>query len=245
MIELVDLKKKIGERYITNGVNLFLPENKMTVIIGKSGEGKSLLLKQLIGLVEPTSGKILLENNDLLKLTVEQKKIALKKFGYVFQYAALLDSLTIFENILLPIQEYLLTDAEKKQIVYEKLELVNLSPSVLSYYPAEISGGMRKRVGLARTLMTDPKIILYDEPTTGLDPITTRIIHELMFDLQKLKVTSIVVSHDLEIFKYADFVALLHEGAIVFNGPSSSIWKTENPFVNQFIRGFTKGPINN
>ena len=245
MIELVDLKKKIGERYITNGVNLFLPENKMTVIIGKSGEGKSLLLKQLIGLVEPTSGKILLENNDLLKLTVAQKKIALKKFGYVFQYAALLDSLTIFENILLPIQEYLLTDAEKKQIVYEKLELVNLSPSVLSYYPAEISGGMRKRVGLARTLMTDPKIILYDEPTTGLDPITTRIIHELMFDLQKLKVTSIVVSHDLEIFKYADFVALLHEGVIVFNGPSFSIWETENPFVNQFIRGFTKGPINN
>ena len=245
MIELVDLKKKIGERYITNGVNLFLPENKMTVIIGKSGEGKSLLLKQLIGLVEPTSGKILLENNDLLKLTVAQKKIALKKFGYVFQYAALLDSLTIFENILLPIQEYLLTDAEKKQIVYEKLELVNLSPSVLSYYPAEISGGMRKRVGLARTLMTNPKIILYDEPTTGLDPITTRIIHELMFDLQKLKVTSIVVSHDLEIFKYADFVALLHEGVIVFNGPSFSIWETENPFVNQFIRGFTKGPINN
>ena len=237
MIELVDLKKKIGERYITNGVNLFLPENKMTVIIGKSGEGKSLLLKQLIGLVEPTSGKILLENNDLLKLTVEQKKIALKKFGYVFQYAALLDSLTIFENILLPIQEYLLTDSEKKQIVYEKLELVNLSPSVLSYYPAEISGGMRKRVGLARTLMTDPKIILYDEPTTGLDPITAKEISNLIMDIQKkYNTTSIIITHDMACAKITDDrMVVFKEGVIEVEGTFKELKNSNNPWIHSFF----------
>ena len=245
MIEIIDLKKEIGSRFITNGVTLSVPKNKMTVIIGRSGEGKSLLLKQLIGLVEPTSGKIIFDNQDILLLNQENKKNILKRFGYVFQYAALLDSLTIYENIVLPINNLHISESEKLKIAYEKIEMVHLSKSVLNLYPSEISGGMKKRVGIARTLITNPEIILYDEPTTGLDPITTRAIHELMAEMKKAGVTSLVVSHDVEIFKYADHVALLYEGKIIHNCRATEIWQNDNPFVQQFIRGLAQGPINN
>ena len=245
MLEIKDLKKKIGSRYITNGLNLKLPKNKMTVIIGRSGEGKSLLLKQIIGLIKPSSGKIILENIDILSLKDMERQEFLKDFGYVFQFAALLDSLTIYENIVLPIQELDYSEYHKKQLVLEKINQVNLSESVLEKYPSEISGGMRKRAGLARTLMTNPKIILYDEPTTGLDPVTTRVIHELMVETQKLGVTSLVISHDIEIFNYADYVAFLYEGKIIYFGEAKNIWDEENPYIKQFIRGLTKGPINN
>lgn len=245
MIEIIDLKKQVGSRIITNGVNLSIPQKKMTVIIGRSGEGKSLLLKQIIGLVEPTSGQILLDNQDLLTIDPEQKKIILKKFGYVFQYAALLDSLTIYENVMLPINNLEIDEDEKRKIVEQKIEMVHLNKSVLSLYPSEISGGMKKRVGIARALITKPEIILYDEPTTGLDPITTRIIHELMSEMLKSGVTSLAVSHDIEIFKYADHVALLHEGKIVNNLDASDIWESQDPYFQQFIRGLATGPITN
>lgn len=245
MIELIDLKKEIGSRSITNGVTLSVPKNKMTVIIGRSGEGKSLLLKQIIGLVEPTSGQIILNGQDILLLEPEIRKNVLKKIGYVFQYAALLDSLTIYENIILPINNLDLLESEKIKIALEKIEMVHLTKSVLNLYPSEISGGMKKRVGIARTLITNPEIILYDEPTTGLDPITTRAIHELMAEMQKSGVTSLVVSHDIEIFNFADQVALLYEGKIINNCRADEIWQNENPFVQQFIRGLAQGPINN
>jgi phospholipid/cholesterol/gamma-HCH transport system ATP-binding protein len=162
----------------------------------------------------------------------------------VFQFAALLDSLNTFENIGITLLENGMKPEDVMPIVKEKLSLVNLSEETLFKYPSELSGGMRKRVGLARTLVTNPEIILYDEPTTGLDPITARVIHELMYDMQKkLKLTSVVISHDLEIFKYADKVALLNDGKIVYFGDAKTIWESDNPYIYQFIRGLPEGPI--
>lgn len=244
MIKLINLTKKFDDKWIAKGVNLEIPKNKMTVIIGRSGAGKSVLLKQMIGLVKPTSGQILIDNIDINHIPEQDKQTVFKQFGYVFQFAALLDSLNVFENIGVTLLEQGILIENVMQIVKEKLMLVNLNEDVLYKYPSELSGGMRKRVGLARTLITNPKIILYDEPTTGLDPVTSKIIHELMHDMQnKLGLTSIVVSHDIEIFKYADHVALLDDGKIKYFGESKLIWQSSNPYIYQFIRGLTNGPI--
>jgi len=244
MISLVNLRKRFGDKWVTNGVNLDIPEQQMTVIVGKSGEGKSVLLKQMIGLLEPTEGQVLIDGIDITHTSEEKMDTYYRKFGYVFQFAALLDSLNVYENIGITLLEKGESQEEVLPIVQEKLKLVNLELDTLYKYPSELSGGMRKRVGLARTLVTNPKIILYDEPTTGLDPITSRVIHELMFDMQKkLHLTSVVVSHDIEIFKYADHVALLHEGEIKFFGDAKTIWESKNPYIYQFIRGLPEGPI--
>lgn len=243
-IKIIDLKKKFDDRWITKGVNLEIPEGLMTVIIGRSGEGKSVLLKQIIGLLPATSGSVMIEGTDITKLPETELDTLFKTCGYVFQFAALLDSLTVYENIGITLIEH---DVPKEQIlpiVKEKMALVGLKEEILYRYPSELSGGMCKRVGLARTLITEPKIILYDEPTTGLDPITTRVIHELMFDMQKrLKLTSVVISHDVEIFKYADKVALLNDGKIEYFGDAQTIWDSDNPYIYQFIRGLKEGPI--
>lgn len=247
MIELIDVKKRFSDdgEWITDGVNLTVPDGKTICIIGKSGEGKSVLLKQIIGLIKPTSGSILIDGIDITKLDDDALKQVFKKVGYVFQFAALLDSLTVFENVGLPLLEKGIPEKEVLPIVKEKLTLVNLSPEQTLYkYPSEISGGMKKRVGLARTLILNPKIILYDEPTTGLDPITTHIIHELMYNTQKkLGLTAVIISHDIEIFKYVDQVALLNERKIQYVGDAKTIWESTNPYVYQFIRGLTEGPI--
>lgn len=244
MIELVNLKKNFDDHWVANGVNLQIPTGQMTVIIGRSGVGKSVLLKQMVGLIKPTSGQILIDQTDITKLKGPELASALAQFGYVFQFAALLDSLNVLENIGITLFEKQIPLSKVLPIVKEKLALVNLNEDVLYKYPSELSGGMRKRVGLARTMITNPKIILYDEPTTGLDPITTKIIHELMFNMQKaLHLTSVVISHDLEIFKYADHVALLDEGKIQYLGPAATIWETDNPYIYQFIRGLPTGPI--
>lgn len=244
MIKIINLRKKFDHRWITDGVNLEIPEGKMTVIIGRSGEGKSILLKQIIGLIKPTSGEIIVDGVDIVPIAQNNPNAIFKQFGYVFQFAALLDSLNVFENIGITLLEKGMPPDQVVPIVTERLKMVNLKEEILERMPSEISGGMRKRVGLARTLISKPKIILYDEPTTGLDPITSRMIHELMFDMQKkLNITSIVISHDVEIFKYADYVALLHEGKIRFHGDAKTIWESDNPYIYQFIRGLTKGPI--
>lgn len=244
MIEIKNLKKKFDEKWITKGVNLLIPAQQMTVIIGRSGEGKSVLLKQIIGLVKPTSGQIIIDGNDITNLPSKKLNNVFKKVGYVFQFAALLDSLNVYENVGITLIENGIPKEKILPIVKEKLALVNLKQDVLYKYPSELSGGMSKRVGLARTLVTNPEILLYDEPTTGLDPITAKIIHELMYDMQKkLNLTSIVISHDLEIFKYADNVALLQDGQIKFFGDSKNIWKSDNPYIYQFIRGLPEGPI--
>lgn len=244
MIRIVDLKKKFDDKWVTKGVTLDIPENQMTCIIGRSGEGKSVLLKQIIGLIKPSSGHIYINNTDITKLSDSRLNELLKTCGYVFQFAALLDSLTIFENIGITLIENGVAHEQVSKVVKEKLRQVNLNEDILNKYPAQMSGGMRKRVGLARTLVTNPTIILYDEPTTGLDPITSRVIHELMASMQKqLKITSVVITHDLEIFKYADNVALLYDGVIQFFGPAKTIWDSDNPYVYQFIRGLSEGPI--
>jgi phospholipid/cholesterol/gamma-HCH transport system ATP-binding protein len=247
VIELKDLKKRFSEDgpWITDGVNINIPDGQMTCIIGRSGEGKSVLLKQIIGLIRPTSGQVVIDNLDVTALSEKELSQVFKRVGYVFQFAALLDSLNVFENVGLPLLEKGIPRDEVEPIVKEKLALVDLSPEeTMSKYPSELSGGMKKRVGLARTLVTNPKIVLYDEPTTGLDPITTRIIHELIASMQKkLNLTSVVVSHDLEVFKYADNVALLDQRKIQYFGDAKTIWESDNPFVHQFIRGLSEGPI--
>lgn len=243
-IELKNLKKRFDHRWVTDGVDLVIPDKKMTCIIGRSGEGKSVLLKQIIGLIRPTSGAVIIDDVDITKLSETELLSVYKKFGYVFQFAALLDSLNVLENVGITSFEQGMSKQAILPIVKEKLALVNLSEDILYKYPSELSGGMRKRVGLARTLITNPEIILYDEPTTGLDPITTRVIHELMFDMQKkLNITSVIITHDLDIFKYADKVALLQAGQIRFFGEAQTIWDSDNPYVYQFIRGLSEGPI--
>lgn len=244
MIQLHDLRKRFGNKWISKGISLEIPPHQMTVIIGRSGEGKSILLKQIIGLIRPTSGNVIIDGINVTNLTSNELPIIFKKLGYVFQFAALLDSLNVFENIAIKLLEKGMNKKKALEIVKEKLALVHLSQDILWKYPSEISGGMAKRVGLARTLTTNPEIILYDEPTTGLDPITARAIHELMYDMQKkLNVTSVIISHDIEIFNYADNIALLHEGQIRYFGSAKTIWQTNNPFIYQFIRGLSEGPI--
>ena len=245
-IKLVNLKKRFDHRWVSDGINLEIPDNQMTVIIGKSGEGKSVLLKQIIGLMRPTSGQVIIDGIDITTLSEKQLQKIYQQFGYVFQFAALLDSLNVFENIGITLLENGMPASQALPIVRDKLTLVGLNDEILYKYPSQLSGGMRKRVGLARTLtrIKQPTVILYDEPTTGLDPITTRIIHELMYNMQKnLNITSIVISHDIEIFKYADNVALLNAGKIQFFGDAKTIWESDNPYVYQFIRGLSQGPI--
>lgn len=240
----MNLRKNFGSKWVTKGVNLDIPTGKMTVIIGRSGEGKSVLLKQIIGLIKPTSGQVLLDGVDITKLNDAELNKVFEQFGYVFQFAALLDSLTVFQNIGISLLEEGEDPKLVRELVREKLSMVNLPLELMDKYPSELSGGQKKRVGLARTLVRKPKILLYDEPTTGLDPITSRVIHELMFDMQKkLKVTSVVISHDVEIFNYADYVALLHEGTIKYCGDAKTIWESDNPYIFQFIRGLSEGPI--
>lgn len=245
-IKIVDLYKRFSDtdRYVTHGLSLDIPEGKLTCIIGRSGEGKSLLLKQIIGLIEPTSGTILVDGKNTVGLQGQAKTDNFKKFGYVFQFAALLDSLNVFENVGIVDLENGIAKEVVLQKAIEKLALVGLDQETLHKYPSELSGGMKKRVGLARTLMSNPEIILYDEPTTGLDPITIKVVHELMASMQKkLNITSIVISHDVDIFNYADKVALLYEGKIASQVDAKNIWECSDPYIYQFIRGLSQGPI--
>ena len=245
-IKIVGLKKRFDEnsRWISDGLDLEIPTGKTTCIIGQSGEGKSVLLKQIIGLIEPDDGSIFVDDIDIVKLAGKAREENFKKFGYVFQFAALLDSLTVFENVGIVDLENGLNPADVRKRVAEKLSLVNLKEDTIDKYPSELSGGMKKRVGLARTLMGNPEIILYDEPTTGLDPITSGVVHELIAGMQKrLTVTSVVISHDVEIFKYVDNIALLYHGKIVSVVDAATVWESTDPYIYQFIRGLTEGPI--
>lgn len=244
MIQLKNLKKAFGDHAVTKDLTLSIDDGELLAIIGRSGEGKSVLLKQIIGLIKPDIGSIIIDGQDITQMTETQKTSVFKKCGYVFQFAALLDSLTVFENIGITFLEDGASKEEILPLVTEKLHSVGLTAAALDKYPDELSGGMKKRVGLARTLMLSPKILLYDEPTTGLDPITVRVIHELIKKTHdNHKATSIVISHDVEIFKYASHVAMLHEGKIIYKGPAKTIWECDNPYVYQFIRGLEEGPI--
>jgi phospholipid/cholesterol/gamma-HCH transport system ATP-binding protein len=244
MIEIKNLCKAFGRRDITKGLDLTVKDKEFIAIIGRSGEGKSVLLKQIIGLIKPDSGQVIIDGEDVTKLKEQDQKKIFEKCGYVFQFAALLDSLTVFENVGITFLENGIPENEVRPKVIERINSVGLTEDVLEKYPEELSGGMKKRVGLARTLMLSPKILIYDEPTTGLDPITVRRIHELIKKTHvEQKTTTLVISHDIDIFNYADTVAMLYEGKIVFQGPTKDIWESKNPFIYQFIRGLTEGPI--
>jgi phospholipid/cholesterol/gamma-HCH transport system ATP-binding protein len=245
MIEINNLKKSFGTKAISRGINLTINDGDFVAIIGKSGEGKSVFLKQIIGLIKPDSGSVIIDGLDITKLDPRKLQTTIfQKCGYVFQFAALLDSLSVFENVGITLLEAGKKPEDVRPLVIEKLQSVGLGEDVLEKFPDELSGGMKKRVGLARTLMLTPKILLYDEPTTGLDPITTRLIHNLIKDThEKFNITTIVISHDVEIFKYATHVAMLYEGKIVYMGEANTIWDTDNPYIYQFIRGLAEGPI--
>ncbi len=244
MIELKNLTKSFGDKTVTKNLDLTIEDGEFLAIIGRSGEGKSVLLKQIIGLIHPTSGSVIIDGQDITKLSKHELRAVFKKCGYVFQFAALLDSLNVFENVGITLIEEDWPEEKIKPLVVEKLRNVGLDESILDRYPNELSGGMKKRVGLARTLMLSPKVLIYDEPTTGLDPITVRLIHELIKKTHiEQKTTTIVISHDIDIFNYATQVAMLHQGKIVYKGPTKDIWECKDPYIYQFIRGLTEGPI--
>lgn len=237
MIQIIDLHKSFNDQEVLRGVNLAIKQGEITVILGASGQGKTVLLKHLIGHLQPDRGKVLVDGVDLTRLDEAALNDIRKKFGMLFQSGALFDSLNVEENVAFPLREHTdLPDDKIAQTVREKLHLVGLE-NVEKKMPSELSGGMRKRVGLARAIALQPQIILYDEPTTGLDPITTAAINRLIVETQKkLRITSVIISHDIEsTFKIADKVAMLYEGVIVEEGDPKKFWTSSHPYVREFI----------
>ncbi len=239
IIEFKDVYKSFNGILVHNGINLSIIEGEIISLLGGSGSGKSVLLKELIGLMKPDKGDIILLDNNVTQMN-EEALIALREhIGMLFQGAALFDSLTVFENIAYPLREHLkLTEKEIQDRVADKLHLVGLS-GIEKKMPDELSGGMKKRVGLARAIATEPKIILYDEPTTGLDPMTAQRINDLIIELQKkLGITTIVVTHDLHCVKtVSDRIAMLHEGKIVAVGTWEELVTSNIQVVQDFISG--------
>lgn len=239
MIQLKNIHKSFKEHQVLRGINLEVPKGKLTVIIGRSGEGKSVLLKHMIGLIRPDQGEVVVDGSNIVTLDQWGLMEMRKKFGMLFQHAALFDSLNVFENVAFPLKEHShLSPTQIQNRVHEVLDLVGLQ-DIDSKMPSELSGGMRKRVGLARAIALTPKILLYDEPTTGLDPIMTDSIDKLIYNTQKkLGITSVVISHDLKAaFKIADKVALLHEGKILLEGQEADFRASSHPFIQQFLEG--------
>lgn len=245
MIKIMDLHKSFGSQRVLDGVSLSIADKELIAIIGESGGGKSVLLRHLIGLLKPDKGKVLVEGEDITRLKRTGLDKIREKFGVVFQGGALFDSMTVYDNIAFPLREKTrLTDKEIHKKVEEALEDVGLG-EMQGKYPAEISGGMRKRVALARALITEPKIVLFDEPTTGLDPIILHAIHKLITDThKKYGFTGVMISHDIpEIFDVVDRIAFLFKGMIEVVGTPKEIRTSTDPVVKQFIKGSLKGPI--
>jgi phospholipid/cholesterol/gamma-HCH transport system ATP-binding protein len=245
MIKVIDLHKSFGGQPVLRGVNLELESGKITTIIGGSGSGKTVLLKHLNALLLPDHGAVLVDGTDITKLGESALNNMRQKFGVLFQGAALLDSMTIFDNVAFPLREK--TRLREPQIaarVEERLEQVGLGG--MGYkFPAEVSGGMKKRAGLARALVIEPEIILFDEPTTGLDPLLGKSIHDLIRKMHAtFRFTGVIVSHDIpEVFRISDRVALLANGVIAEVGPTEQFVASANPMVRQFVQGDTEGPL--
>jgi len=239
LIQLVDIKKRFGTNQVLTGVNLSIYQGKIMAVIGKSGTGKSVLLKHIIGLIRQDSGTILIQGTPLDEMSKEKKRRFKKDLSYMFQENALFDSLTVFDNIALPLVE---TSRDKKSIIREKvdtrMEQLGLG-SIGLKFPSQLSGGMRKRVALARALVTDPKVVLFDEPTTGLDPVRKRKVHAMIEEYQKqFGFTAVIVSHDIpEIFDVAQHIAMLDEGKISFEGTKDDILNSHSDTLNAFIQG--------
>lgn len=245
VIELQKLSKAFGPRVVLNGVDLAIERGQSVVIIGQSGTGKSVLLKHILRLMDPDSGTVLVDGVNVAELKRAELTAYRRRFGMLFQSAALFDSMTVEENVGLGLRESRQFDESQiEAIVAEKLALVGL-PSIGSVYPSQLSGGMRKRVGLARAIATSPEVMLYDEPTTGLDPVTSELINDLIVELNDhLKVTSIVVTHDMRsAFKIADRIIFLHQGKVAFDGSPDQVKASNDPLLKQFVYGRAEGPI--
>lgn len=239
LIEIKDIKKSFGNLEVLRGVNMSINRGEITAIIGKSGEGKSVLLKHIIGLLQPDDGEIIFEGMPFSKINKKQLRQIWSKFSYVFQGNALFDSITIYDNIALPLSEKkLFKDKIIREKVFQRMEQLDIM-GIEGKYPSQISGGMKKRVALARALITDPETVLFDEPTTGLDPIRKNAVHSMISDYQKkLGFTCVLVSHEIpDVFYIAQKVAMLDEGKIIYEGLSQNIYKDKNENIQEFIRG--------
>jgi len=240
-IEVEDLVKEFGEHRILNHLNFKVPRGKITTILGFSGAGKSTLLKHILGLLRPTSGSITVLGNDLQKLSELELREFRRKFGMLFQYAALFDSMNTFENIAFPLREFTkMTEKEIESRVFLLMDSVGLNRDSVKKLPSELSGGMRKRVGLGRALALQPEIMLYDEPTTGLDPITTKMVNDLIYDTNKSHedrmLTSVIISHDVQAtLKISDYVAFLEKGKMVEFLTTEEFRHTKNPTIRKFL----------
>jgi len=245
MIEVIDLHKSFDGQEVLRGVNLKVERGQTLALIGGSGKGKSVLLKHIIGLMKPDRGKVLIDNQDISRLKGKALKRLKERFGIVFQGGALFDSLTVYENVAFPLREKTrLKESQIREIVFNELAQVGLLGAE-NKYPAEISGGMKKRVALARCLVMNPEIVLFDEPTTGLDPLIGKAIHKLIESCQRrLNFTAIIVTHEIPaIFSLVDRVAMLYNGIIIAEGTPEEIQSSQDPVVHQFIHGEMEGPV--
>lgn len=244
-IECRDVWKRFERKHVLRGVNLTVEPGETLVIIGQSGTGKSVLLKHIVGLLVPDKGSILVDGVNVCKLSHKKLFELRMHFGMVFQSAALFDSLTVVENVGLAMREHTtMSDDEITRLCEEKLHMVGLD-GVGEKVPAELSGGMKKRVGFARAIAMNPQCVLYDEPTTGLDPIMADVINNLIVKLShELGITSVVVTHDLaSAYKVGHRIAMLHDGGVIYTGTPDDIRATDHPIVRQFIEGRAEGPI--
>lgn len=241
VIDMKNLTKSFGEHTILKGLNFEIPRNKIVTILGFSGAGKSTLLKHMLGLLKPTSGSISVLGQDLNEIDEDELRKFRQNFGMLFQYAALFDSLSTFENVAFPIREFTkMNEQEVTLRVHDLLNSVGLEESSYQKLPSELSGGIRKRVGLARALALNPRIMLYDEPTTGLDPITTKMVNDLIISMAEKNrdrgMTSVIIYHDVKAsLEISDFIAFLDRGNIVEYLPASEFRKSDNELVKKFI----------
>ena len=245
-VELKDVKKRFGDKIVLDGIDLRIERGESLVVIGGSGTGKSVMIKCVLGILKPDAGQIFVDGRDVTRLGGREREAMLKKFGMLFQSAALFDSLPVWENVAFGlIQGHGVARRKAKDIAIEKLGKVGLGPEVAMLSPAELSGGMQKRVGLARAIAASPEIIFFDEPTTGLDPIMADVINDLIIATVKdVGATALSITHDMvSARKIANRIAMLYRGKIVWEGPTAEIDKSGNPFVDQFIHGRAEGPI--
>lgn len=245
-IRIRDLYKSFGTKHVLSGMDLDVGAGESVVVIGGSGSGKSVTLKCVLGLLQPEEGSIQVDGEEVVGLGGESLELVRRKFGMLFQNAALFDSLTVWQNVAFGlIQGQGMARRQAREIAFDRLTAVGLEAEVGNMWPAELSGGMRKRVGLARAIATSPDIIFFDEPTTGLDPIMADVINDLIREIDtELGITAVTITHDMgSVRKIADKVAMLHDGVIQWVGPVSEIDTTDNAYVHQFVNGLAEGPI--